>query len=578
MAGDVEQNGGAPLSGNRPLTAPPLRVRDKVSYGLGSTAEALVFTATSSFTLLFYNQVRGLDAALVGTALAVGLFVNAFVDPIIGSWSDRTRSRWGRRHPFMFGAILPAALLFFLLYNPPDVSIWLQLLWLGVINTLLLQVMTVYHTPHLALGGEMSDDYLGRTSVMAYNTFCLWLGDTIGWLLAFRVIFHATAEFPNGALDPSRYPLFSITVAVLVVLLLTYSSWSTMNRIPYLPQPRPGQRGFGPGELMRDIGRALTNRNYVMLLIGLFFLSMMTGVRLGLWLYTATFFWQLNNDQISLFVIGSFSGYLFAAFAVKRLHARFDKRWTGAIALVFYSVGPAVPLALGYFGILTAETPGILWILIAFAVLQHAPYSLMITTVTSALADIADENELKYGLRQEGVLYATRTFFQRVDQALGTALAGWVLSIIAFPTNAVPGEVSGTVLNSLAAAFALSAIPGLIAGIFYGMLRVTRGSYEATRAALATARPGRPPDPRPCSDHLSPRRRCPTPDTPFPLPDRPRVTRIRHVRTRSAAPFGRADAAACRLRGRFRRYRRLHHSHHAPDLGGSGRWPHLRHL
>jgi GPH family glycoside/pentoside/hexuronide:cation symporter len=51
-------------------------------------------------------------------------------------------------------------------------------------NTLLLQVMTVYHTPHLALGGEMSQDYLGRTSVMAYNTFCLWLGDTIGWLLA----------------------------------------------------------------------------------------------------------------------------------------------------------------------------------------------------------------------------------------------------------------------------------------------------------------------------------------------------------------------------------------------------------
>jgi GPH family glycoside/pentoside/hexuronide:cation symporter len=101
---------------------PPLKVKDKVAYGLGSTAEALVFTATSSFTLLFYNQVRGLDAGLVGTALAIGLFVNAFVDPIVGSWSDRTRSRWGRRHPFMFGAILPAALLFYALYNPPEMS------------------------------------------------------------------------------------------------------------------------------------------------------------------------------------------------------------------------------------------------------------------------------------------------------------------------------------------------------------------------------------------------------------------------------------------------------------------------
>jgi Na+/melibiose symporter-like transporter len=465
-------------------TAPPLRVKDKWAYGLGSTAEALVFTATSSFTLLFYNQVRGLDAALVGSALALGLFVNAFVDPMVGSWSDRTRTRWGRRHPFMFGSILPAAALFFALFNPPDWSATGQVIWLAVINTLLLQVMTVYHTPHLALGGEMSSDYLGRTSVMSYNTFCLWMGDTIGWLLAFRVIFAATAEFPNGALDPTRYPMFSVTVAVLIILLLGYSSWSTMNRIPYLPQPREGQKGFGPRELFRDIGQALNNRNYVVLLIGLFFLSMMTGVRLGLWLYTATFLWQLDNNQISFFVIGSFSGYLFAAFVVKRLHDRFDKRWTGALALALYSIGPAIPLALAYFGVLSAETPGILWILIGFSVLQHAPYSLMITTVTSALADIADENELKFGVRQEGVLYATRTFFQRVDQALGTALAGWVLSTIAFPTNAKPGQVPEPVLMALAGAFALSAIPGLIASVFYGMLRVTRETYEATRSAL----------------------------------------------------------------------------------------------
>jgi Na+/melibiose symporter-like transporter len=465
-------------------SAPPLRRRDKVAYGLGSTAEALVYTATSSFTLLFYNQVRGLDAAAVGTALAVGLLVNAFVDPMVGSWSDRTRSRWGRRHPFMFGAILPAALLFYALYNPPGLSPAWQLIWLGVTNTLLLQVMTVYHTPHLALGGEMSSDYLGRTSIMAYNTFCLWLGDTIGWLLAFRVIFAASSAYPNGALDPTRYPLFAITVATLILLILGFSSWSTMNRIPYLPQPREDQRGFGPRELLRDIKQALTNRNYVVLLIGLFFLSMMTGVRIGLWLYTATYFWQLDNNQISFFVLGSFSGYVFAAVVVKRLHAKLDKRWTGALALALYSIGPAIPLALGYFGVLSASTPNILWILIAFSILQHAPYSLMTTTVTSALADIADENELRYGVRQEGVLYATRTFFQRVDQALGTALAGWVLSAIAFPTNAKPGDVSHEVLLALAAAFALSAIPGIIAGFFYAMLRVTRATYDDTRAAL----------------------------------------------------------------------------------------------
>ena len=104
------------------------------------------------------------------------------------------------------------------------------------------------------------------------------------------------------------------------------------------------------------------------------------------------------------------------------------------------------------------------------------------------MADIADENELKYGLRQEGTLYATRTFFARVDQALGTALAGWVLAVVAFPAKATPGQVPQTVLMGLAAAYVLSAVPGLVASIFYGMLNVTRATHDATRRAIDAKR------------------------------------------------------------------------------------------
>lgn len=474
------------------MTPPPLTKRMKFSYGFGSTAEAVAFTATSSFLLLFYNQVRGLPASHVGMALAAGLFVNAVFDPLVGSWSDRTRSKLGRRHPFMYASILPCALLFWAVFNPPNIGEFGQLMWLAVTNTLLLQALTLYHTPHLALGGELSTDYLGRSSVMAYNTFCLWIGDTLGWILSFRVFFAATEQYSNGALDPTRWPLFSTTIAIAIFVILAYSSWSTRSRIPYLPVPAADTPPFGFRELFRDVGRSLSNRNYVVLLIGLFFVSMMVGVRTGLWLYGATYFWRLTNDQISFFVIGSFAGYLFAAFVVKRLHDKFDKRWTGAAALCLYAVGPAIPLALGYFGVLSWDTPGLLWILIAFSVLQHAPYSVMTTTIYSALADIADENELKYGMRQEGILYSTRTFFARVDQAMGTALAGWVLTVIAFPAKAVPGQVDPNVLMGLAIAFVLSTIPGLIAVIFYAMLRVTRRTHEATRVALGQRQSGDP--------------------------------------------------------------------------------------
>ena len=469
--------------------APPrLTFAMKVAYGLGSTAEAASITASSAFLLIFYNQVRGLPASHVGIALASGLFVNAVFDPLIGSWSDRTRSRIGRRHPFMLASVIPAALCFFAVFNPPDWGETAQLIWLGVMNTLLLQAMTLYHTPHLALGGEMSDDYLERTSIMGFNTFCLWMGDTLGWILSYRFFFAPSKGFSNGALDPARYPLFSVAIATAIAALLAFSSWSTMRRIPWLKQPAAGAAGFNPASFLRDVGRTLKNRNYVVLLFGLAFISMMSGIRLGLNFYTNSYYWQLSNDQISLFVIASFLGYLFAAFVVKRLHHRFDKRWTGAIALLVYCVGPTIPLALGWLGLISPSTPGLIWILIGFALLQHFPYSVMTTTVYSALADIADENELRFGERQEGIFYSTRTFFARVDQALGTALAGAVLAYVAFPAKAAPGHVDPAILHNLVGALLLSTIPGLIAVVFYAMLRVTRETHDATRGAIDAKR------------------------------------------------------------------------------------------
>ena len=464
--------------------SPPLTIRLKAFYGLGSTAEALSITASSSFLLIFYNQVRGLPAAHVGLAISLGLFVNAVFDPLVGSWSDRTRSRLGRRHPFMFASVLPAGLLFFALFNPPHWGETAELVWLGVCNTALLQAMTLYHTPHLALGGEMADGYLERTSIMAYNTFCLWAGDTMAWLLSYRLFFRGEPGQPNGALIEGRYPLFSIAVGVTIALILVVSSAATRSRIPYLKQVAAAEQHFDGRRFVRDIGRTLANRNYVVLLLGLAFSSLMSGVRLGLGIYVNSYYWRLSNDQISLFVIASFLGYVFAGRVVKTLHARLDKRWTGALAMGVYCVGPTLPLLLGYLGVFTPATPGLLWILIAFALLQHIPYSLMTTTIYSALADIADELELKYGMRQEGILYSTRTFFARVDQALGTALAGWVLGLVAFPAHAKPGEVAQPVLDHLMLALLVSTVPGLIAAGCYALLRVTRATHDATRAAL----------------------------------------------------------------------------------------------
>ena len=470
-----------------PGLAPPLTRRFKLFYGSGSMAEAVVISTGTQFLMLYYNQVRGLPAAQVGLAIAAGLAVNALADPIVGSWSDRSRSRLGRRHPFMFAAIVPVALSFFLLFNAPALPAWGQLAWLCVFNIVLQQALTAFHTPHLALGGELTTDYIERTQVMSYNTFFLWAGDTWCWLTSFGLFFSATAAYPNGALDPARYRPFSLSIALVVLVILLCSSVFTRSRIPYLPKAPPETAPFSVRAFITDVSQALSNRNYLLLLIGAFCLSLMQGLRGGLWIYTATFFWRLTSGQIAWLALGSFVSYAFGSAVVAWLHRRFDKRWTVAVAVAVYCIGPALPLALGYMGVMSAATPHILPILIAFSLLQHFPFCVMTTTILSAFADIADENELRFGARQQGILYSTQTFFSRIDQAVGAALAGAVLTWIAFPHHATPGMVPHAALQGLAGAFVLSTIPGLLTAYFYARLGISSTSYAATRARLDAA-------------------------------------------------------------------------------------------
>ncbi|MGH3628926.1 MAG: MFS transporter, partial [Sciscionella sp.] len=111
-------------------------------------------------------------------------------------------------------------------------------------------------------------------------------------------------------------------------------------------------------------------------------------------------------------------------------------------------------------------------------------YSLMTTTLNSCIADIADENELQFGERQQGVLYSTRTLFMKLDQALGTALAGWVLALIGFPAKAKIGQVSAHTLNSLGSCFIVAAVPALIGICFFARYGLDRRAWSETRAAL----------------------------------------------------------------------------------------------
>jgi glycoside/pentoside/hexuronide:cation symporter, GPH family len=467
-----------------------LPIRTKLAFGIGSAAETIALLSVSSFAILFYNQVLGVPAHLAGLAVSASLIFDAMSDPIVGSWSDRTRSRLGRRHLYMYAAPIPIGLSLYAIFNPPDgLDQTGLLIWFGVAVILLRQAMTFFHTPHLALGAELSPNYTERSKVMAYNSFFVWVGGAFTTTIALRIFFPSTPEYPRGILNPEPWPTFALAMSVTAVAALFASAWFTRDRIPFLPQRAAETPGFSVREFGRDIVKALSNINYVWLLVAYFFLAMMLGLREGLRMYTNTFYWGFNSEQLSLFIIGSFAGYLTAFVFAPRLHGRLDKKNTIIISGLIYCIVPMIPLGLGLMGILTQSTPNLLPIVIAFATVAYAAVAVLQISVMSALADIADQNELRYGIRQEGILYSTRAFAAKMDQAIGAALAGFVITMINFPAKAVPGQVPADVMFNLALWDGiLASIPGLIAILFYARYRIDRKSYEATKLALTEQR------------------------------------------------------------------------------------------
>src|ERR1700749_3964058 len=98
---------------------PPVTRGVRFFYGLGAISNGASVQGLTSMLLLFYSQVMGLPAPVVGAVLMVSLILDGLFDPLVGQWSDNFRSRWGRRHPFLYASAVPLAIVFYLLWNPP---------------------------------------------------------------------------------------------------------------------------------------------------------------------------------------------------------------------------------------------------------------------------------------------------------------------------------------------------------------------------------------------------------------------------------------------------------------------------
>lgn len=466
----------------------PLSHGAKIGYGVGQVGEAVKSAAFTYFLFFYYTQVLGLAPASAGLALFIATTVDALVDPPIGSWSDRVRHRWGRRHPFLYAAPLPLAASFALVFSPPAALGGAGLFaWLLVFAALTRALLSAFHVPFLALGAELSDDYAERTTIVAWRTMFGAAGQAAMLSIAWTRFFPATPAFANGQMNAAAYPAFGLFGGAVIVGATLVAALATHRRIPYLRQP--AEAGGGLAMALLDLRRALANPSFRALFLCLLVFQTLRGAQEVLSLHQLTFFWRLTPDGILQLTLVAFLALLAGVPLWSAASRWLDKKPTVVLGIVlFCAVGTIWPLLklAGWFP--PPDSDVYLDLLLLSGALSGLAGAAVFVASGSMVADVADEEELATGGRIEGVLFGAILFATQATSGLGGFVGGAALQVIGFDMQASPDDVAPAMARALGAIQPVTLTAALLALLPLAGYRITRRSHADMAAALAARR------------------------------------------------------------------------------------------
>lgn len=455
-------------------------ISTKLFQGMGALPGSHKDLAFGTFLLLYYSQILGIPATSASIVLAIALVVDAFADPLVGAYSDNFRSRFGRRHLFMYCAAIPLGLFIYLLFSPPSgASTALLTGWLLTFTLLVRFAFTFFVIPWNALAAEYSQDYVERTSIITYRALVGATGGLVFFFLVFTFVFPGSDQYEKGQLDPRNYPLFAIILGLLIPTWCLLTTQLTRREIPYLLQPVNPTPRLQFTVLLRQILLAFRSPNFRRVFVAFMLFSGIAGVNGVVDIYMNTYFWEFGTGELRWFGF-VLIGALFAFAVIPPLQRRFEKQSILVVALATSLVLGMLKVTLRFADVWPENgDPNLL-----VALIIHASVIVALLTVggvmfSSMMADLVDEQEIRTKIRQEGVFTSALGFASKSVSSIGLIVGGLLLDlVIRFPRQSLPGEVDADTLFRLAFIDGI-AVPALFVIPIYLLSR-----YSLTRLQL----------------------------------------------------------------------------------------------
>ena len=457
----------------------PVPKRLALSNGIGSVAYGIKDNGFSTFLLLFYNQVLGMDARLVSLALLIALVFDGVIDPVVGHISDRTDTRWGRRLPYLYIAPIFLGLFWVLLWSPVGPASFPVLLASAIAVR---AAVAFCEVPSAALVAEITRDYDERTRLTRLRYLCAWGGGLLMLLLAYGVF------LPDAMLAREGYRQYGITGAILMVATVLLSAWGQHKWVAHRPELKPPARA-GIGGAFGEIRESLSHPAFVVLMFAIAAAITSQGITFSISNYLYLFVWQFPPLALQLYPIMLFCSVIGSFLLVGPLQARFGKRETAVVAGLLGMVFWVTPLTLRNFGLWWPDgsTPSLTMM---FAATFFSNLFSVITTIalSSMVADVVEASQEQTGRRSEGTFAAGAFFAQKCSTGLGIFITGFLLSLSGMPAGAQPGAVAKDVVDTMAMAYAACVFTlAIVLVLIIRRFPITREGHEARLALLAQA-------------------------------------------------------------------------------------------
>ena len=446
-----------------------LSIGIKLGYGVCDFGGNLFYTATAFMLMHYLTDTVGLAAVWAGTALFIGRVWDAFYDPVIGYASDRTSSRWGRRHPYLYIGAVPLGLAMVLMFTNPALLagegfVAAERQTLLFLTTLVSYIIlsTAYSTvniPYCAMTPELTNDFHERTSLNGYRFSFAVFGTLIGAWAALSIVGH----FADKSIG---YLVMGASFGAVMLL----STMITAISVPELKTTAPAPSANFPA----TFGKVVKNTPYLVILAAYVLHVVAITIVSASAIYYFKYILAAEDMTTRSLVILILTAMLAIPLSVL-IARRVGKTPVYAAGLLIMAVALMVLFGFGHEQPVGFTMVMVFIMGIGLGFTYAMPYAIVPDTI--------EYDYLNTGQRQEGAYYGLWTWGFKLGQALAAQIMGWVLSTMGYVANAMPQTETATLGIRLflgpipAALFVLAAV----ALIFYP---ITEERYQAIMGQL----------------------------------------------------------------------------------------------